>query len=250
MSLIPMCRLFSKPVAWILVALLVLEVGPLPVLAAERPRRAATVAADVPATVILMLEQDLAVLTRQGKEAYLDALFSRLDSDVERAKAGIHEWIHKVGAQKAVSQIRALDSHVLRMQLRPLPDSVADAAVTKVLFGFITKAVRQMKEIISKMSKPALENGLKAILRLVKNPHASHFALEGESGSSWWERFFGNSTVVRNFLVTIVTLSAIGVAVGLAIAGSSVAPIIGVLGAVVAIIALLNNQAGLWLRLY
>lgn len=61
------------------------------------------------------------------------------------------------------------------------------------------------------------------------------------TGDSWWEQFFGNSTVVRNFLVVVVTLASIGVPIGLAIAGATTAPVVAVIGALVALIAVMNH---------
>jgi hypothetical protein len=182
---------------------------------------------------------DLKVLAQQGKEAYLDGLFARLSADETRAKEIVVREVKRIGAKPLGKRILGLGSPVLANVLSVIPESWQEKIVISTLTKFISKALREVREIVAGMNATALKRGLELLLKLVTDPR---FA-EGQAltGDSWWEKFFGNSTVVRNFLIVVVSLAAIGVAVGLAIAGSTVAPVVAVIGALVALIALLNN---------
>jgi hypothetical protein len=192
------------------------------------------------ATVSSQLRADLKLLDEHGKEAYLDSLFARLDADEARAKDIVARCVHGVGARPLGTSILALGSTILANVLSVVPESWQESIVINTLDKFIAKTLREVRGAISGMSAQALHKGLESILKLVNDPRfADGQALTGES---WWERFFSNSTIVRNFLVVVVTLASIGVAVGLAIAGSTAAPIVAVIGALVALIALLNSH--------
>jgi hypothetical protein len=218
----------------ILAAVLVLELSPLPVLASARSQSAA----------VDGLRRDLALLETQGKEAFTDALFERLAADEARAKDAVRLKVRQVGARRVCMLVLAIGSPVLAALVAVIPEPWQEAAVVGILHRFISKALRQVREIVSALPAARIRAALAALADVVSRPGGAASALSAHGdgqGQSWWERFFGNSTMVRNFIVCIVSLAAIGVAVGLAIAGSTAAPIVAVVGALVALIALLNG---------
>lgn len=56
----------------------------------------------------------------------------------------------------------------------------------------------------------------------------------------WVERFFGDTVLVRNFLVSATTLSALGTCAGIAAVTCSATPLVAALGPLIGVIALLN----------
>jgi hypothetical protein len=237
-------RQYLRIVASCLIPVIILSISPLPTYAAQAAQATPEVATRAAVkNAQETVQKDLNLLVQSGKEAYLDNLFERLAADEARAKQIISERVSSAGGRRVGTLILALGSPVLAGVLRAVPESWANAIVTSVLHKFITKTVKSIKGLLSGMSAASLEAGLKAVLRLLGNPSRAAFALS-RAGQSWWERFFSDSKMVRNFLIVVVTLSAIGVAVGLAIAGSTVAPIVAVIGALVALIGLLNGGSG------
>lgn len=224
-------RQLIRRVCVALIASVVFQVSPLPVLAAH----AAAPGRDLTA-VAARLDEDIRVLERDGKEAFLDRLFEELATDEARACEWIQAKVHKIGARKLCMMILGLGSPVLAGVLAVLPQSWQEALVVGALSRFVKKAVKQIKGMVAGLPASALAKGLKATRAVLGNPSAAASAIRGDT---WWERFFSNSTAVRNFVITIVSLSAIGVAVGLAIAGSTAAPVVAVIGALVALIALI-----------
>lgn len=230
-SLAPVQQL--RRIASFLVIILSLQASPIPVYAAlsqptEQTRDVAAVISD--------LKEDLRVLETQGKEAYLDRLFERLDRDEARAIELLIAKIKAIGARRLCQAILAVGSPVLAAMLAVVPESWQEKLVIAAVTKFIKKAVSQLKKVVTNLPAETIANGLKAIVTLVGNPSNAAHAFKG---SSWWESFFSNSTAVRNFIITIVALGSIGVAVGLAIAGATAAPIVAVVGALVSLIALI-----------
>lgn len=226
-----------------LIASFVFHVSPLPVLAAH-----AAPARDLTA-VAAGLDEDIRVLEREGKEAFLDRLFEKLAADEARACQWIQAKVHEIGARKLCMMVLGLGSPVLAGVLAVIPQSWQEALVVGALSRFVKKTVKQIKSMVAGLPASALAKGLKATRALLGNPAAAASAIRAGGhamahGDSWWERFFSNSTAVRNFVITIVALSAIGVAVGLAIAGSTAAPVVAVIGALVGLIALIVPGPG------
>lgn len=229
-------RSLVRGVCATLAIIILADVSPLAVCAAEPP--APRVQGQL-AALAAQLRSDIKLLDAQGKEAFVDALFARMQSDEARALQAVTDAVKSTGAKPLGMQILGIGSDVLRNVLSVVPESWQESIVISTLSKFIGKALRQVRTSVAAMSAPALHQGLEALLKLVTDPRfASGQALTGDS---WWERFFSNSTIVKNFLVVVVTLASIGVAVGLAIAGSTVGPIVAVVGALVALIALLNS---------
>ena len=241
-------RQLFRSVASVLIIILVTQASPLPALAASANREVAThdLAAriarrDLSAT-IAEIKADLVRLETQGKEAFLDNLFERLDADEARALGFITAKIHQIGARKLCMAIVAIGSPVLAAVLAVVPESWQEKLVVAALSKFIRKAIREIKTLVAKLPAETLARGLKAVLVVAGNPRVAQSALRGDQ--TWWERFFSNSTAVRNFVITLVALSSIGVAVGLAIAGATAAPVVAVVGALVALIALIVPGPG------
>jgi hypothetical protein len=192
------------------------------------------------AQVAADLRGDLACLAAQGKEAFLDRFYDRLDADEARAHDAVVREVKRVGARRLGMLILGIGSPVLAAMLSVIPESWQEAIVVSTLKKFISKSLREVREALASTPAAVLKVGLEGMLRLVGDPRFARG--EALSGDSWWEKFFGNSTIVRNFLIVVVTLAAIGVAVGLAIAGSTVGPVVAVVGALVALVALLNGS--------
>jgi hypothetical protein len=236
-------RQLVRRISVVLIASFAFHLSPLPVLAAQAtPKRDLT-------AVAAQLDSDISLLETQGKEAFLDSLFERLADDEAKACEWIGAKVKKIGARKVVMMVLGLGSPVLAGIIAVLPQSWQEALVVGALTKFVKKAVREVKEMVSKLPATLLTKGLKAVRAVLGNPSAAASAIRvpgmaAAQGQSWWEKFFSNSTAVRNFIVTIVALSSIGVAVGLAIAGSTAAPVIAVVGALVALIALIVPGPG------
>src|SRR4051812_18993776 len=116
-SLAPVQQL--RRIASCLVIILGLQASPIPVLAAiSVPRQERDLA-----TVITDLKEDLSVLETQGKEAYLDRLFERLDRDETRAIDLLIAKIKAVGARRLCQAILAIGSPVLAAMLAVVPES-------------------------------------------------------------------------------------------------------------------------------
>jgi hypothetical protein len=216
---------------------LLLAASPLPVLAETSWASPAENARVAP--VLETVRRDLATLAASGKEAYLDSLFERLAKDEATVKKAIQETVHKTGARRICMLILGLGSPVLAGVLAVLPRSWQESLVVGCLNRFVAKTVKAMKSLISTMSKSSIETGLRAVERLLGQPSGAASALRAP-GQSRWERFFSDSKTVRNMLIVFVTVSAMGVAIGLAIAGSTAAPVVAVIGALVSLIALLT----------
>jgi hypothetical protein len=188
------------------------------------------------------IDGDLAVLTAQGKEAFLDRLFARIDADEARARQVVVDVVKRVGAKPLGMRILGIGSSILASVLSVVPESWQESIVISTLHKFIAKTLREVRGVLAGLSPEALAAGLRGMKKLVGDPRFANG--QAMTGESWWEKFFGNSTIVRNFLIVVVTLASIGIAVGLAIAGSTTAPIVAVVGALVALIALMNQGTG------
>ena len=228
---------FIRIVSAVLAVIILLELSPLA--HASAPAAEGALARAALASVAAQLQSDLKLLRTQGKEAFLDALFTRLTADEARAHDLVVRAVKSSGPRPLGNRILALGSTILADVLAVVPESWQESIVINTLDRFVTKVTRQLRGLLSGQSTAELDLGLRSLLRLV-NDH-NFAAGQMVTGDSWWEQFFGNSTVVRNFLIVIVTLASIGVAVGLAIAGSTTAPVVAVIGALVALIALMNR---------
>ncbi len=238
-----------RTVAMFLVTVLLVQASPVPLLAASQPviPQSATSQAGRGAldAVKKMVQQDLQILTTQGKEAYLDELFERLDQDAKLVMQFVVAAIDRIGAKKLAMLILGLGSPMLAVMIAAVPEPWVAAAIKLAINNFIKKAIRSIKSALVPMTQKILEMGLKKILTLLGNSQfQAGLAIKASvtDEETWWEKFFGNSTIVKNFIITIVAVGSIGVAIGLAIAGASAAPIVAVVGALVALIALLKTD--------
>ena len=250
-------RLFrqrTRTLSSALVLTLVTQLSPLPVMAATAdlpgPAPVTSLASDhtevaIPASVIQRFQRDLDLLEQSGKEAYLDDLFERLDADEARARVLVRQKIDQIGARKLTYLILGIGSPVLAGVIGALPEPWQAAILEAGVMKFVGKVLRSVKSTLVDTPAEVLASGLRTFIdRLGSLRTAGATARLSGSDQAWWERFFGNSTIVRNFLVTVVALAAIGVAVGLAIAGSTAAPVVAVVGALVSLIALVVSNDG------
>jgi len=255
-------RLFrqqTRTISSALVLTFITQLSPLPVLAATTPRseRASSrserappaVSASsaeriaVPVHVVEQFQRDLALLESSGKEAYLDNLFDRMNGDEARARIIVRQKIEEIGARKLTFLILGIGSPVLAGLIGSLPEPWQAAILEAGVMKFVGKTLRSVKGALVETPEHVLKSGLKTFVdRLGSLRTAGTTAALSEADQSWWERFFGNSTIVRNFIVTVVALASIGVAVGLAIAGSTAAPVVAVVGALVSLIALVISH--------
>lgn len=193
------------------------------------------------------IKTDLSVLESQGKEAFLDRLFERLEADEGKLKNLLAAKIDQVGARRITMLILGIGSPVLAAMLAAIPEPWQAAVLKAGVNRFVSKSVTSVKGALVEVPVATLTIGLKRMIGLLQsagaNP-ADMMAGLSMDDRAWWEKFFGNSTIVRNFLITVVALAAIGVAVGLAIAGSTAAPIVAVVGALVSLIALIVTRDG------
>lgn len=235
-------RFFSRSairaVSTALVLILVVHASPLLRASAPAADAKGAIAGQL-AALGRQIEGDLAVLTAQGKEAFLDRLFARMDADEARAKQYVVDVVKKVGAKPLGMRILGLGSSILANVLSVVPESWQESIVISTLHKFIGKTLRELRGVLAGLSPSALAAGLRSLAKLVADPRFANG--QAMTGDTWWEKFFGNSTIVRNFLIVVVTLASIGLAIGLAIAGSTAAPVVAVVGALVALIALMNQ---------
>lgn len=191
------------------------------------------------------IKTDLNVLETQGKEAFLDRLFERLDADEGKLKNLLAAKIDAVGARRITMLILGIGSPVLAAMLAAIPEPWQAAVLKAGVNRFVHKSLGTVKSALVEVPVSVLTEGLRRTIGLLEsagvNPSDIMAGLS-EDDRAWWEKFFGNSTIVRNFLITVISLAAIGVAVGLAIAGSTAAPIVAVVGALVSLIALIITR--------
>ena len=239
MCLIP--RVYVRSVAICVIATLVFHLSPLAVFASTTnpvvEERAKSVA-----PVITQLKKDLSILENQGKEAYITSLFNRLDKDEAKAKTIIADGIERIGARTVWMVIVGWSSPVMTAALAVVPEPWQAAALNYALCRFVRKTIKSMKEAIVRTSATILKKGLAGLVRLLSDDNFLAGNPTFSRDEPWWESFFGNSTVVKNFIITIVALGSIGTAIGLAIAGSTAAPIVAVVGALVGLIALVTSD--------
>lgn len=141
---------------------------------------------------------DRNTLATNGKEAFLDQLFTRLELDLARAR-------------------RRLDAKRARS---------------------LERGVRDTQARLSAMSARELDQALGELDDWLaqREGHASLLRRPG----GWVERFFGDTVLVRNFLVSATTLSALGTCAGIAAVTCSATPLVAALGPLIGVIALLN----------
>ena len=239
-----MSRSFVRFVSAFLAVIILLEVSPVAV-RAESPATVtpATSRAFVNAqlaNLAAQLQGDLKLLNEKGKEAFLDVLFARLDADQARVEQVVVNAVHSTGAKPLGMSILRLGSSVLANVLSVVPESWQESIVISTLHKFIGKTLREVRSSVAGLPRETLAKGLQSLHKLVTDPRFANG--QAMTGDTWWEKFFGNSTIVKNFLIVVVTLASIGVAVVLAIAGSTAAPIVAVVGALVALIALISTN--------
>ncbi len=238
MCLIP--RVYVRTIAFCVIATLVFHLSPMAVFASTT-NPVVEQRAKALAPVVSQLKNDLKVLETQGKEAYVTNLFNRLDKDEAKAKVMIKDAIERIGARTMWMIIVGWSSPVMSAALAVVPEPWQAAALNYALCRFVRKAIKSMKEAIVRTSATILKKGLAGLVRLLTDNNflAGNPQFSRDSDEPWWESFFGNSTVVKNFIITIVALGSIGTAIGLAIAGSTAAPIVAVVGALVGLVALI-----------
>ena len=239
MCLIP--RVYVRSVAICVIATLVFHLSPLAVFASTTTP-VVEERAKLVAPVITQLKKDLSLLENQGKEAYITNLFNRLDKDEAKAKVLIEDGIERIGARTIWMVIVGWSSPVMTAALAVVPEPWQAAALNYALCRFVRKTIKSMKEAIVRTSATILKKGLSGLVRLLSDEGFLAGNPTFTRDEPWWESFFGNSTVVKNFIITIVALGSIGTAIGLAIAGSTAAPIVAVVGALVGLIALVTGD--------
>ena len=247
-NLIP--RVYVRVVSIAVIASLIFNFSPLPVYAstpATPPRVDSSLVEERSKAlepVIEQVKQDLDLLESEGKEKYVNSLFPRLDKEEEEAKVMISQAIDRIGARTLWMILVGWSSPALTAALAVVPEPWQAAALNYALSRFVRRSIRSMKEQILRTSQDILEKGLRRVVAMLTNKDflAGNPNFAEDDDEYWWETFFGNSTIVKNFVITIIALASVGTAIGLAIAGSTAAPIVGVLGALVSIIALISGE--------
>jgi hypothetical protein len=102
----------------------------------------------------------------------------------------------------------------------------------------VRKHVRALEAYLASLSGPQLAQALRETRAWLDGARPSGIR---HAAPSWAERFFGDTRVVRNFLVTTASLSALGTALGIAAATASAAAIPPAVAAIIPLIALLNR---------
>jgi hypothetical protein len=188
------------------------------------------------------LRADLVLLERGGKEAYLDGLFARLDADEARVRAAIAAHVKRMGPERFLEQVRGIGSGTAAA-LAALPRPVQERQVVEAVTRLLVRSSRQTREQMSALTREQISAGLRELDAYLarSQARASGLVRRGRPEPTWAERFFGNTTVVKNFLITVTTLSAVGTSVGIAAVCCSTAPIVPVLGGLIGLVALLNT---------
>lgn len=195
--------LFARALARALCALAMLLLVPAGALFAAAP--------DV-ALLRARVAADRALLAAHGKEAYLDHLFLRMDREVAATRA--------------------------RLERSP-----GDPDVRAARLRALGRALRDTKAQLAGLSAADLAAALAELdrwLALGRVP-ADARASSIYRRPGWVERFFDDTTRVRNFLITATTLSALGTGVGIAAVSCSTAPLVPVIGGLIGLVALLNQ---------
>lgn len=224
-------------VSCFLVATLILQACP-PSLFASTESRGSV------AQTVNMIRQDRDTLAQHGKEAYLDRLFGRMDGDVNRIEDQVKACIDRIGARRLCLLTIGLASPILAGVIAVVPEPWQAWAVTKAIMQFVRKVVKEIKELLATVPAATLKKGLDGLLHLLgdKNFLAGVVPEIPRGETPWWESFFGNNTIVKNFIICVCAVGSIAVGIGLAIAGSTAAPIVAIIGALVSLVALINTD--------
>lgn len=162
------------------------------------------------------VKNDLKVLQKQGREAFVDRLFEGITSDQKKTEAAVDHQEPEPGKLKAT----------------------------------IAKFLKAIRERIVAMPAEQLKAGLERIITFLEKVLGGSSLEALAEGEGWFERVFSNTTLVRNLLVTLVVVPSIGVAVVLAVNGAGVAAVATVVTSLIGIIELLNHSAAqLWAML-
>ena len=174
---------------------------------------------------------------RNSDRPVLRVLVVEDNPDAANTLARLETRLHAVGPARFANELAALSpeaARALERAPRPLDERGAAAALER----FVTLSTRDAERHLASLSTRELMAGLSEVERWLSGARPSGV---WTGAPSWIERFFGNTTVVRNFLVTSATLSALGTSLGIAAATCSTAPLVPVLGGLIGLVALLNQ---------
>ena len=243
-------KLCKKTTAVAIVLLMVFYASPLPVMARTSQQLEATkmsfdlkkdVMEERLRSTVTEFKEDLAYLEEHGKEKFNTRMFERLDEEQEHLLQGLEYALTDYGPKKFVEIMLGWSNPVIQDIVQAIL-SFTMQAVYDAIEPFIRKAIKRLKEELVRISEYYMKLGLENLIDLLERKdilagEELHFAEKG-----FFQDFFSDSTVVKNFLIAAVSVSSIAVAIGISLSTGGVAPIVAVLGGLVSLIALIEGD--------
>ena len=243
-------RVGRKITAALVVFVLLFQASPLAVFAAT-PRdllpieRKITLKKDVVQEklrgAITTVKKDLAYLKKHGKEKFNTRIFKRMDKNQAQLLKQLKHVLTVYGPKKFVQIMLGWANPAIQQIVESILTFTMEA-VYEALEPFIRKGLKRLKEELVRISKYYIELGLKKLLALLSRADILSEENLQFTEKGHFEDFFSNSTVVKNFLIAAVSVSAVAVAIGISLSTGGVAPIVAVIGALVSLIGLIDGK--------
>jgi len=192
-------------------------------------------------SAVSYVESDLTYLKKYGKEKYVTRCFDRMDRDQQVLLKMLHDALVVYGPKKFVQICLGWANPVVQQIVEAILTFTMEA-VYEAMEGLILKGLKRLKEEMVRISQHYMELGLQKLKELLSRDDifAETNLVFDEKGH--FEDFFGNSTVVKNFLIVAVSVASVAVAIGISLSTGGVAPIVAVLGALVSLIGLIGSN--------
>jgi hypothetical protein len=244
-------RMIGRITASIVVFLLLFQASPLPVFASMPAKdlhpisHTITLKKDVVREklkgALQTVKGDLAYLKKHGKEKFNTRMFKRMDRDNEHMLKQLKHVLTVYGPKKFVQIMLGWANPAIQQLVQSILTFTMEA-VYEALEPFIRKGLQRIKEELVRISTYYIELGLKKIIALLSRDDILSDENLQFAEKSHFEDFFSNSTVVKNFLIAIVSVAAVAVGIGISLSTGGVAPIVAVLGGLVSLIGLIDGK--------
>ena len=243
-------RVTCRITASIVVFLLLFHASPLPVLASTLQglppiSHTITLKKDLMGEklkgALSTVKGDLAYLKKHGKEKFNTRIFKRMDANQEHMLKQLKHVLTVYGPKKFVQIMLGWANPAIQQLVESLLSFTMEA-VYEALEPFIRKGLMRLKEELVRISTYYIKLGLEKIIALLSRADILADENLQFTEKGFFEDFFSNSTVVKNFLIAAVSVSAVAVAIGISLSTGGVAPIVAVLGALVSLIGLIDGK--------
>lgn len=180
-------RRTHRAIALALVGLVLVEVGPMPVYAspeAGAPRETPAGATEASTAI----KQDMESLSKTGKEAYLDSLFKRVDTDVGTLKDRMRAAAKRAGESRVVVLFQRIKTAVVGAGTDADIDT-PKLTVLQKMERLVDRSVAAMKTRLSGMPKEALASGLESAQKLMESHQESEAKGSAVPLARWYDEY-------------------------------------------------------------